>query len=312
MVSSSRRGIAPTVAALFSGLLILIGAMAAFAPGAHGSAAGLVQAKGKRTLVVIGEKGERNRIHVQVEKNRKFFTLADTGQVPDYSTVVLTYDAGSIPGCSVLSMGDETTDYLRCEIRRVDRLVLDLRDQDDLVQNGDGILKWTTLNRPFEATLAGGADIFNGGPANDKASGGPGNDILKGWGGNDLLIGGAGEDSIAGDGDYSFNPPPRGGNDILIGGPTKDYISPGSGRDRVFGGGGNDVIGSVVDRDRDIVNCGAGRNDSLLGADSRGIRFRERGVTGCETVGSGTFGKVWSCTKRRCTVHRSLRAGFRP
>lgn len=275
-------------------------------PESHASKSSLVKAKGKRTLVVIGEKGERNRIHIQLEKNRKYFTLSDTGQVPDYSTVVLSYDTGSIPGCTVLSMGDETTDYLRCEVSRVQKLVLDLRDKDDLVQNGDGILRWTELNRPIEARLGGGADIFNGGPANDKVDGGPGNDILKGWRGNDLIIGGPGEDSMAGDGDYSFNPPLRGGNDVLIGGPTTDYISPGSGRDKVDAGAGNDIVNSVVDRDRDIVNCGAGRNDSLLGVNSRGIRFKERAIANCETVGSGTFGKVWSCKKRRCTVHRSL------
>ncbi|MDQ2622652.1 MAG: hypothetical protein M3Y45_06385 [Actinomycetota bacterium] len=291
----------------FVALLVVIAAWAAWlAADARGSSSALVNAKGKSTLVVIGEKGERNRIHIQVEKNRKYFTLSDTGQVPDYSTVVLTYDPASLPGCTVLSMGEETTDYLRCEISRVKKLVLDLRDKDDLVQNGDGILRWTELNRNIEAKLGGGADIFNGGPGNDKADGGPGNDILKGWRGNDMLIGGPGEDSIAGDGDYSFNPQPRGGNDILIGGPTTDYISPGSGRDKVFSGGGNDVVNSVVDKDRDFVNCGAGRRDSLLGVNSRGIRFKEKAVIGCETVGSGTFGKVWSCSKRRCVVHRSL------
>src|SRR5690606_29812256 len=47
---------------------------------AEGSKSSLVKLKGKRTLSVTGEKGERNRIHIQVEKNRKFFTLSDTGQ----------------------------------------------------------------------------------------------------------------------------------------------------------------------------------------------------------------------------------------
>lgn len=278
-------------------------------PPAEGSSAALVKAQGKRTLTVIGEKGERNRIHIQMEKNREYFTLSDTGQVPDYSTVILKYDNGSLPGCMVLSMGDETTHYLRCRVDAVERVFLDLRDKDDLVQNGDGILGWTLLNRRIEAKLGGGADIFNGGPRNDKVNGGPGADILKGWGGNDLVIGGPGEDSIAGDGDYSFNPPRGGGNDVLIGGPTTDYISPGSGKDKVFSGAGNDIVNSVVDRDRDVVDCGAGRNDSLLGVNSRGIRFREKAVTRCETVGSGTFGKVWSCRKRRCVVHRALRPG---
>lgn len=274
---------------------------------AHGSKAALVKAQGKRTLALIGEQGERNRIHIQMEKGGRHFTLRDTGQVPDYSPVILRYDAGSLPGCLVLSMGDETTRYLRCETARVQRVSADLRDQDDLVQNGDGILRWTELNRDIEAKLGGGADIFNGGPGDDRADGGQGNDILKGWRGNDLLIGGPGEDSIAGDGDYSAKPPRRGGNDVLIGGPTTDYISPGSGRDKVFSGGGNDVIGSISDRDRDIVNCGAGRRDSLLGINYRGIRFREKSITGCETVGSGIFGKVWSCRKHRCVAYRSFR-----
>ncbi len=288
------------------GLLAALATMTWWSPDAGASSSALVKAQGKRVLVVVGGKGERNRIHIQVEKNRRYFTLADTGQIPDYSTVVLSYDPGSLPGCMVLSMGDETTDYLRCEIKRVNRLFLDLRDKDDLVQNGDGILRWTELNRSFQAKLGPGTDIFNGGPGSDRADGGSGNDILKGWRGNDVLIGGRGEDSIAGDGDYSFNPPLRGGNDVLSGGAGTDYISPGSGRDRVFAGAGNDIVGSVVDRDRDIVSCGAGRNDSLLGVNSRGIRFREEGVSGCETVGSGTFGKVWKCSKRRCVVYRGL------
>jgi hypothetical protein len=301
-VARSRGVNVPT---LFALLAVLAAIAACPVPEASASSSALVKAKGKRTLVVIGEKGERNRIHIQMEKSRKHFTLSDTGQESDYSTVTLTYSGTSLPGCLVLNMGDRTTDYLRCEVAAIDRISLDLRDQDDLVQNGDGIQDWTQLNRSIEARLGGGADIFNGGPRNDKADGGPGNDILKGWGGNDLIIGGPGEDSIAGDGDYSFNPPRGGGNDTLIGGPSKDYISPGSGRDKVFGGGGNDVVSSVVDSDRDIVDCGAGRRDSLLGANSKGIRFRERAVINCETVGSGTFGKVWSCTKRRCTVHRA-------
>jgi Ca2+-binding RTX toxin-like protein len=272
---------------------------------AKASQAALVQAKGKSTLVVIGEKGERNRIYIEMEKGGQYFTVSDKGQVPDYSTVILRYDPASLPGCQVLNMGDETTDYLRCEKKAVQRVVLDLRDKDDLVTNGDGILRWTELNRDIQATLGGGADIFTGGPGNDKASGGPGNDILKGYRGNDTMIGGPGEDSIAGDGDYSGKPPRRGGNDLLIGGPTTDYISPGSGRDRVFAGGGNDIVGSTNDKDRDIVNCGAGRKDGLLGLNYRGIRFKEKGITGCETVGSGTFNLVWSCKKRRCVAHRS-------
>lgn len=299
-----------------TGGLLFLAALAAMvvvlvsAPGADASKSALVKVKGKRTLTVVGEKGERNRIHIQMEKNRRYFTLSDTGQVPDYSTVVLKYDAGSLPGCTVLNMGEDYTDYLRCEVAKVERVFLDLRDKDDLVQVGDGILRWTELPRPVEALLAGGADIFNGGPLNDKASGGAGNDILKGWGGNDTLIGGKGEDSIAGDGDYSFDPPRGGGNDVLIGGPTTDYISPGSGRDKVFSGAGNDIVNSVIDRDRDIVDCGAGRRDSLLGVNSRGIRIKERRVRGCETVSAGTFGIVWSCTKRVCVAHRALPSRF--
>jgi len=299
--SGTRVTLAFVVGSLLAGLALI----AWSAPEVQASSAGLAKAKGKRTLTVIGQKGERNRIHIQMEKDRQHFTLSDTGQVPDYSTVVLTYAAGSLPGCTVLNMGDATTDYLRCEVKAVDRVFLDLRDQDDLVQNGDGIQRWTELNRSIEALMGGGADIFNGGPRNDKVDGGPGNDILKGWGGNDLIIGGRGDDSIAGDGDYSFNPPPRGGHDRLSGGPGADNIAPGSGRDRVYAGAGDDIVNSVVDRDRDVVDCGAGRRDSLLGVNSRGIRFKERSVSGCETVGSGTFGKVWSCSKRRCVVHRS-------
>ena len=290
--------------------LTIAGLVAAGSP-ASASKAELIRAEGVNTLLVIGEKGERNRIHIQLEADRRHFTLRDTGQVPDYSDVILSYSPTSLPGCSVESMGDERTHYLRCEIGAVKRIALDLRDKDDLVQNGDGIQRKTQLNRTIEAKLGGGVDIFNGGPAGDMADGGAGNDILKGWGNHDLLIGGRGQDSLAGDGDYSSNPPRGGGHDMIFGGPARDFIAPGSGRDRVYAGSGNDIVSSVVDRDRDIVDCGGGRNDSLLGVNSRGIRFRETSIAGCETVGSGRIGKVWTCSKRRCVVHRSRPVNWR-
>ena len=127
------RGRVPLTGRVALMVLVLSAALSWPAIDAHGSSSALVSSKGKRTLVVVGEKGERNRIHIQVEKNRKFFTLSDTGQVPDYSTVILTYSSDSLPGCTVKSMGDETTHYLRCEISRIQRVFLDLRDKDDLV-----------------------------------------------------------------------------------------------------------------------------------------------------------------------------------
>lgn len=69
-------------------------------------------------------------------------------------------------------------------------------------------------------------------------------DAIYGLGGNDTLLGGQGDDSLYG------GP----GNDVLIGGP---------GADKLYGGAGSDTI-LAVDGERDIVDCGPGRDKAVV------------------------------------------------
>jgi Ca2+-binding RTX toxin-like protein len=74
----------------------------------------------------------------------------------------------------------------------------------------------------------------------DYLAGGGYDDVINGLAGNDTLLGGAGYDHI-------------------VGGRGNDVISGGSGADVIDGGPGSDTI-KVADGERDVVNCGAGRD----------------------------------------------------
>ena len=63
-------------------------------------------------------------------------------------------------------------------------------------------------------------------------------------GGNDTILGGAGDDRIDG----------GAGNDVITGG---------SGADRLFGGPGSDTI-YAADGERDVIDCGAGRDRAVV------------------------------------------------
>jgi hypothetical protein len=75
-------------------------------------------------------------------------------------------------------------------------------------------------------------------------AGGGHDDIIFGLGGNDTLPGGAGDDRI-------------------YGGPGNDVITGGSGEDRLYGGAGSDTI-YAADGERDIVDCGPGRDRAVV------------------------------------------------
>jgi hypothetical protein len=90
----------------------------------------------------------------------------------------------------------------------------------------------------------------------NRLVGGANADTIRGGGGNDRIIG-------------------NGGADRLYGDAGNDSIAPGGGADSVFGGAGNDVV-SARDGQRDVIDCGAGR-DSVV-ADRIDV------VRGCEKV----------------------------
>lgn len=104
----------------------------------------------------------------------------------------------------------------------------------------------------------GGSDTYRGTVGNDTFLGGLGNDVLFGGAGSDKLAGGPGNDRVdGGSGNDVVNG--TGGNDKLYGGAGNDRINGGTGRDTIFGGSGNDVI-FAWDDERDIINCGPGKD----------------------------------------------------
>ncbi|MGZ6708429.1 MAG: calcium-binding protein [Solirubrobacteraceae bacterium] len=112
-----------------------------------------------------------------------------------------------------------------------------------------------------------GLDLLVGGNGNDRLYGGLGNDRLFGTAGNDRLSGDAGADRLSGGAGADVLRGGAGndqlfgglGNDLLDGGPGNDVLSGGLGRDHVIAGAGSDRI-NVHDGQRDVVNCGPGRD----------------------------------------------------
>jgi Ca2+-binding RTX toxin-like protein len=85
-------------------------------------------------------------------------------------------------------------------------------------------------------------------------------DTIFGMRGNDTLVGGAGDDMLDG----------GAGNDMLTGG---------SGADKLRGGVGSDTI-YAADGERDVIDCGAGRDRAVADSVDK--------VIGCEVVQTGT------------------------
>jgi serralysin len=104
------------------------------------------------------------------------------------------------------------------------------------LRGGHDHLDASALSESYQvsALMGGGRDVVLGGAGHDFVDGGSGRDRIRGGGGNDLLRGGGGDDEIDG-------------------GPGQDSIRAGAGADAVTSG----------DSERDVVDCGAGR-DRLL------------------------------------------------
>lgn len=119
-----------------------------------------------------------------------------------------------------------------------------------------------------------GNDALYGGLGNDRLYGAAGRDRLYGNAGADRLSGGAGDDRLLGSAgnDQLFG---GAGNDLLDGGSGNDVISGGLGRDHIIAGAGADRI-NVHDGQRDVVNCGSGRD--IVSADRRDV------LRNCERV----------------------------
>jgi Ca2+-binding RTX toxin-like protein len=105
-------------------------------------------------------------------------------------------------------------------------------------------------------TVARAPHTRSGSAHGDRLTGTTAGDLLYGLGGNDVLLGGQ-------------------GNDILYGGPGNDLLNGGAGRDRLYGGPGSDVL-QARDGQRDVVDCGPGRDTAIVDRLDR--------VSGCEIV----------------------------
>jgi hypothetical protein len=123
----------------------------------------------------------------------------------------------------------------------------------------------------------GGADVLVGTSRADTIHGYRGNDILRGKVGADHLYGGRGADRLYPGDDAQ--------TDVLRGGPGADTISArvgphGRGADRVYAGGGNDIVKLVemFGWYTAYVDCGPGK-DTLM------VEYRSMiPSTGCERV----------------------------
>jgi RTX calcium-binding nonapeptide repeat (4 copies) len=116
---------------------------------------------------------------------------------------------------------------------------------------------------PNPGTFAG--DSLVGTASADTFDGLSGDDCLYGKGANDTLGGGIGNDRL--EGAY--------GNDRLRGDAGNDRVIGGPGEDLLDGGWGKDTI-DAVDRKRDTVTCGTGRDSARVD--------RIDSVAGCERV----------------------------
>ncbi|HZR95536.1 MAG TPA: hypothetical protein VFA56_07555 [Gaiellaceae bacterium] len=118
----------------------------------------------------------------------------------------------------------------------------------------------TAESDPTEPIAAGPPHVKGrtiiGTNGNDYEAGGAHDDTIIGRGGNDTLLGGAGDDRIEG-------------------GPGNDVVTGGAGVDHLFGGAGSDTI-YAADGERDVVDCGPGRDRVVADAADR--------TTNCEVV----------------------------
>ena len=217
------------------------------------------------TLRYTAGGGEANRLVVTVDELGTV-TLRDPGA--DLS--------GDVGGCLPSPDG-----ALVCG-PDVQRLVVDLGDRDDTLENRSDL--------PVMALGGTGSDVLRGGGGADDLHGGQGNDGINfDDGGADLLYGGAGNDTLSGGGNLVASTAGRDrleggeGDDILQGGETAcsascdgpDDMLGGPGSDTVIGGSGDDVLDG--EEGNDYLSGGDG-NDRLVGGEGADVLSGGSGV----------------------------------
>jgi alpha-tubulin suppressor-like RCC1 family protein len=148
-------------------------------------------------------------------------------------------------------------------------------------------------------TVVGSAfhDSLDGGPGADSITGNAGNDKLMGGGGNDVLLGGAGTDTFTGGTGFDGNDQITGGagtdsviytsrtTAVVAGVGGEDTISDdtetikgGKGNDtldfststvarNLYGGLGDDTVGTTNDGNPETINCGTGTDAYMFAAE---------------------------------------------
>ncbi|RKQ92852.1 hemolysin type calcium-binding protein [Solirubrobacter pauli] len=101
----------------------------------------------------------------------------------------------------------------------------------------------------------GGWTETTGSEEADRLLGTNGPNLIQGDGGNDYVNARGGDDEVTG-GD---------GSDRIYLGAGDDLATPGLGTDRVYGGSGDDVI-YARDGERDVIDCGSGRDRVIADA----------------------------------------------
>lgn len=114
------------------------------------------------------------------------------------------------------------------------------------------------------------------------ADGGRGRDTIDIVGRPRILpfaYGGAGDDTLLAQGAIGAILDGGTGRDRIVGSPGFDLIAPGQGTDRITASGGSDLIEASRDRSKDRIDCGGGRDEVEGGPD----RFDQ--LRSCERVG---------------------------
>jgi Ca2+-binding RTX toxin-like protein len=119
-----------------------------------------------------------------------------------------------------------------------------------------------------------GADTIAGTAGGDRIRGLGGADNLSGGAGDDCLIGGTGPDRMRG-GSGNDNLSGGSGNDRLSGESGNDVMTAGGGKNTVSSGAGDDVV-NALNRKKDKIDCGGGRNDVARVDSSDTVRGCER------------------------------------
>ena len=197
-------------------------------------------------LVYQAAPGERNRLTIEAGRDR-------TSQGDEYVTFTVadsvTIDARE--GCRRAEPGRQGR--VECELwggsaRAVARLG----------------------NRGDRARVLGGVDaaLIDGELGDDVLAGGSGADTLRGGHGTDDLRGGAGVDLLMA-GRYGLSADRtadrmRGGpgSDLLMGSAGANLIGGGSGVDKVYAGGGRDIV-QARDNAVESLHCGAGEDSAI-------------------------------------------------